>query len=263
LKKEWIFDEPHYDALNAAREPVVRRLVSELKTSISSDAPTAIDVGCGVGRYSAVLNELGFSVLGVDARRQNIDEARRRYPHLRFEVADAEEPRLGELGSYDLVFCFGLFYHMENPFRLIRSLAALAKGQVLLEGICFPSAEPVLVLMDEVESNDQGINALAYYPSEAALVKMLKRSGFSECYSPVIMPAHHEYALAQLGFRKRTVLIGSRASVSSPSLKTWPDSVPLIHPWDMMAPLIPVRGKLGRLYSFLSRMQDMKYRRKV
>ena len=193
LSTKLIFDQDHYQALNIAREPVVRRLVSEFRSVLGSETPRAIDVGCGVGYYTDVLNSLGFQVLGVDARLENVEEARRRYPQLQFQIADAEDPKLSEIGRFDLVFCFGLFYHLENPFRLIRSLSSMTSRAIFLEGICYPSDEPALVLMDEVESNDQGINAVAYYPSEVALVKMLERSDFSDCYLPTIAPEHPEY----------------------------------------------------------------------
>ena len=46
-----------------------------------------------------------------------------------------------ELGEFDLVLCFGLLYHLENPMRTIRHLRALTGQGLLLEsmslrGIC-------------------------------------------------------------------------------------------------------------------------------
>jgi SAM-dependent methyltransferase len=250
LSEKWIFDEKHYEALNEARTPVVRRVLSELKAPLG--LRTAIDVGCGLGHFANVLHGMGLQVLGVDAREENVTEARRRYPNLRFEVADAEDPQLSRLGVFDVVFCFGLLYHLENPFRALRSLSVMTPKLVMVEGICYPSPDPILVLMDEVESRDQGLNYLAHYPSETGLVKMLRHAGCATCYLPSQMPAHAEYQEDRLGFRRRTILVASKAPLVTELLLPWPQNPP-IHPWNGMLPLCPIRGNSGRFYLLLER----------
>jgi SAM-dependent methyltransferase len=263
LSQDLIFDQKHYQVLNAAREPVVRRLLSGLRPDLATTgSPTAVDVACGLGHYSNVLAELGLDVLGVDARAANVEESRRRFPHLKFEIADAEDPALGKLGSFDLVLCLGLLYHLENPFRVIRSLSAMASNLVMIEGICYPSPEPILVLMDENECADQGVNYVAYYPSEAALVKMLLRAGLAHCYLPTEMPQHPEYEQNNMGFRKRTFLVAAKSPISSTLLRPWPDPTPLVHPWDPMVPLCPIYGKTGLVYTYLERILHGKLRRR-
>lgn len=254
LSQGWVFDEEHYGGLNAAREPLVRRLLIELKPVLAAARPTAIDVGCGLGYYSNILASLGFDVVGVDARKNNVEESRRRYPKLSFEVADAEDPALSALGTFDVVFCFGLLYHLENPFRAVRNLSAMTSKLSIIEGICYPSPEPVLVLMDEIEANDQGVNAVAYYPSESALGKMFLRSGFAELYLPNKMPEHAEYQPDEFRFRRRTVLIASKVALKTASLTPYPQP-PIIRPWDSMAPLCSIRGKSGKVFTFLERLR--------
>lgn len=252
MSDPWIFDHPRYGEINRVREPIVRRIAPVL-AAFNSRKPTAIDVACGVGYYSKVLDSLGFAVLGVDARKENVEEARRRYPELRFEIFDAEDSHLSKLGTFDLVFCFGLLYHLENPFRTIRSLSAMSSNTVMVEGICYPSWEPVMVLMDEYESVDQGLNRVAFYPSEICLVKMLLRGGFSDCYLPRQMPEHEEYKRDFLGFRKRTLLVASKVQITSDLLTPWPEPVPMMnpHPMATMAPLCPMRGNSGRIHALV------------
>jgi SAM-dependent methyltransferase len=245
----WVFDQEHYDALNAAREETVLQLLPELKKQLN--LRTALDLGCGLGHYSEVLHKQGLHVLGVDGRLENVQEARRRYPHLEFRVADAQDPALVELGSFDLVFCFGLLYHLENPFRVIRSIAALTSGLALLEGMVYPTPEPAMVLLDERPIEDQGLEHLAFYPSETCLVKMLRRSGLGNCYMPKHMPPHTDFQRGNNGFRRRTLLAASGAQIDSPSLISWPDPSPLYGPLSML-PLYPVR----RAYSKAVDMVD-------
>lgn len=44
------------------------------------------DIGCGTGRVTIHLDALGVPVFGIDLSPGMLGEARRRYPHLRFEV---------------------------------------------------------------------------------------------------------------------------------------------------------------------------------
>jgi hypothetical protein len=64
---------------------------------------------------------------------------------------------MGGLGVADLIFCFGLLYHTENPFQVIRNIERLTGQRLLLEPPAFPSHEPVLRFVDEGPYLDQGL----------------------------------------------------------------------------------------------------------
>jgi SAM-dependent methyltransferase len=94
--------------------------------------------GCGVGFFAQILAEAGLNVCGFDGRAENVAEARRRYPEIPFEQADVQDRRILELGQFDLVLCFGLLCHLENPMLAIRHLRALAGKFLLVESMCLP-----------------------------------------------------------------------------------------------------------------------------
>lgn len=250
MSSSWVFDQSHYDALNAARGETIAYLLPELKQRLN--LKTALDLGCGLGHYAEILHQHGLDVLAVDGRAENVAEARRRFPHLKFQVADAQNPELAQLGKFDLVFCFGLLYHLENPFRVVRSIAELSSKLTLIEGIVYPSPEPAMVLMDENTGVDQGLNYMAFYPSEPCLVKMLRRSGLAYCYNPERMPAHPEYHKGSNGFRRRTVLAAAKEAFESPLLTAWAEPSPEFSPWSMM-PLYPARWRTTGVYGAVDR----------
>jgi tRNA (mo5U34)-methyltransferase len=258
LSSSWVFDQSHYDALNAARGETIAHLLPELKQRLN--LKTALDLGCGLGHYAEILSQHGLDVLAVDGRAENVEEARRRFPHLKFQVADAQNPELAQLGKFDLVFCFGLLYHLENPFRVVRSIAELSSKLTLIEGIVYPSPEPAMVLMDENTGVDQGLNYMAFYPSEPCLVKMLRRAGLAHCYNPERMPAHPEYHKGSNGFRRRTVLAAAKDAFDSPLLTAWAEPSPEFSPWSMM-PLYPARWRTTGVYGAVDRFLRGRARR--
>ncbi|PBC35428.1 SAM-dependent methyltransferase [Rhodococcus sp. ACS1] len=55
-----------------------------------------VDVGCGAGRAVAEMAEQGWDGLGIDLDEHMLTIARRRWPHCRFEKADAAELPLAD-----------------------------------------------------------------------------------------------------------------------------------------------------------------------
>src|SRR5215470_12514731 len=174
------FDRRGYRELIEARKEAIQRILKRLKPTFGLS--NAVDVGCGVGFFSQTLAECGLNVCGFDARAENVEEARRRFPGIPFEEANIENRQILQLGQFDLVLCFGLLYHLENPLHAIRNLRAMTGKCLLLESICVPEENCTLLLRQEPRQDDQSLTELACYPSESSLVKMLYRAGFADVY---------------------------------------------------------------------------------
>src|SRR3990170_4576712 len=163
----------------APRHTFLLRLLAQLS---GLSLHTALDAGCGVGYFSSFLRERGFKVVAFDGRADNVAEARRRNPEIDFRVADVESPEIFGFGAFDLVLCFGLLYHTENPFRVLRNLHAVTRSLLAIETMCFSGRSPALFLRDEGTVVDQGLRLVALYPTEVIVVAMLYRAGFPYVY---------------------------------------------------------------------------------
>jgi len=90
----------HYDQLfqfNHKIEDFLKQFIAINKN--------AIDLGCGTGRLTHVISNLGMNVEGVDLDSHMIDVAKHNYPTLNFNV----ENLLDSLkdSHFDLITCFG------------------------------------------------------------------------------------------------------------------------------------------------------------
>jgi tRNA (mo5U34)-methyltransferase len=211
-----IFDQSHYLAHIEARGQLIRRLVPRLKHDLG--LVTAIDSGCGVGFFAGLLSECGLDVKAFDGRENNVEEARKRYPDISFEQGDIEDKSIVGLGSFDLVLCFGLLYHLENPLRAIRNLRALTGSVLLLESMCLPQYEPLVLLREEPSLDDQSLTDLAFYPSEGCIVKMLYRAGYAAVYRVAVLPDHDDFRETSDHARRRTTLVASLEPLTTPGL---------------------------------------------
>jgi SAM-dependent methyltransferase len=217
LSKPFVFDQPLQSEAREVKMEFLRRVVAPWKSELSLN--TALDLGCGVGYFSAMLQDQGFQVTAVDGRAENVAEARSRHPGIDFRVADAEDPSLTDLGTFDLVFCLGLLYHLENPLRAVRNLRALTGKVLLLESMVIPEEQPFLILMDEGPVEDQSLGAFSCYPSEGAILKMVYRAGFPHVYRFRELPSHEDYRASTGRTRRRTVIAASVPALDSPLLK--------------------------------------------
>jgi SAM-dependent methyltransferase len=94
-----------------------------------------LEIGVGHGSYAEVLQARG-PYIGVDIDAESVAEARGRFPHLRFEVADITSPEFVALlkphGIRSIV-CSNVIEHIEDHARAVANLAGvLAPGGHLL-----------------------------------------------------------------------------------------------------------------------------------
>jgi SAM-dependent methyltransferase len=213
VSKPIVFDRPVQSESRDARIEFLRRVIEPWKSELN--LRTALDLGCGVGHFSAMLRELGLQVTAVDARPDNIAEARSRISGVDFRVADVEDPSLAALGTFDLVVCFGLLYHLENPLRALRNIHALSGKLMLLESISVEGENPFLFLLDEPPGDDQSLRAVSCYPSEGAIIKMAYRAGFPHVYRFRELPDHEDFRPVVGRARVRTVIAASIPPLNS------------------------------------------------
>lgn len=97
------------------------RVPEELKVLVRQVSPeTALEFGCGVGRFSDYLAQRGVRATGVDFSEVAIEKARRRVRHnpLRPEFLVGDVTSLDALaGPFDLSFDVGCFHCLDPEAR--------------------------------------------------------------------------------------------------------------------------------------------------
>lgn len=97
----------------------------------TSPGASALDVGCGVGRWSRLLARQGATVIGIDLSATMVEEANRRAQQegvaerCRFAVQDLAHLDAG--GKYDLVVGVTVLQHILEDAVLARAVEGLAQ----------------------------------------------------------------------------------------------------------------------------------------
>jgi SAM-dependent methyltransferase len=171
-----------------------------------------LDIGCHEGFYSLAMARRGVrNVVGIDARPENLERARFvasamgldriGYREGHVETLAAEQSR-----TFDLTLFLGVLYHVEDPMRCLRQVAAVTSEFCVLETQVVDEVEGfaewgarewtrpyqgILALIDETGefaagNRETGVSPMATCPSPKALRFMLKQAGFrrSEILTP-------------------------------------------------------------------------------
>jgi SAM-dependent methyltransferase len=186
------FDTPDALTINRAR------LTHLASLGLPLEGRRVLEVGAGVGHLSGFFLERGCDLVVTEGRQENVAELRRRFPDLEASDHDVEEPLAG-LGRFQIVFCYGLLYHLENPVRALRNMAEVCDELLLIETMICDSPLPVMRLDDETRSVNQALRGIAHRPSVAYLTMALNRIGFEYVYAPVARPEFPDYEFEPLG----------------------------------------------------------------
>jgi SAM-dependent methyltransferase len=111
-------------------------------------APRIIELGCGTGEFTGVV-EWAFRpewMVGTDLSPVAIEQAKRRYPFLRFEVLDflAADAEQKMDGAWDLAIASNVLEHFTEPTKVIDRILSFA-GKLLA---IVPYRQPVTDAFD-------------------------------------------------------------------------------------------------------------------
>ncbi len=244
LAKEWFYPfvlpngqtvpsthQHQLDLIHDTRTQMMSDFIHRHFGSVSDKKLDAIDLACHQGWFSSKLIELGFaSVLATDARDSHIADAELIFnamaqsERIKTLQSDVHSLDTKELGTFDLVLCFGLIYHLENPVGALRKAFELCKRVCLIETQIAPGQTGVVdygsyrfvkkieasfVVIDEThethgsEASTQGICLI---PNLEGLVWMLQKIGFSRVE---VLPVSAD-GYEQLLYGKRAMLAAYR-----------------------------------------------------
>ncbi|MFD2764691.1 class I SAM-dependent DNA methyltransferase [Micromonospora eburnea] len=94
---------------DVAEGTLARSMLTAFAEQVGPGRPV-LEVGCGTGRITAHLRDLGLDVSGVDLSPGMIQVARRAYPGLRFEVGSMTALALPDAGLAGLVAWYSIIH---------------------------------------------------------------------------------------------------------------------------------------------------------
>jgi tRNA (mo5U34)-methyltransferase len=98
-----------------------------------------LDIACNCGGFSVEAVKSGAEqVLGIDIVDRYVEQAKFIRDALGYEQLDFRKMDVGDLdaadvGMFDVTFCFGILYHLEDPVGTMRKISAVTKSVIAVD----------------------------------------------------------------------------------------------------------------------------------
>lgn len=208
------FCKPKVIKINEAR---LKHLAS---LGLSLEGKSVLEVGAGIGMLTHFFEDLGCDVLSTEGREANVLENLRRHPHRegRAKTVDLAEPHSHtHLGKFDVVFCYGVLYHLGDPNQCLMDLSEVCKELFLLSSRVF--------MRDNNKINKfkrksfYNLRARACRPSRKWIMNILSKY-YEFVYITRTQPNHSDFHLnwPATSPTARAVFVASRTKLSLSTL---------------------------------------------
>jgi 2-polyprenyl-3-methyl-5-hydroxy-6-metoxy-1,4-benzoquinol methylase len=183
-----------------------------------------LELGSGPGDHTGFYVERGCAVVSADARQECLDVLAERFPGVRTVQCDLNEPdHLLDFGTFDVVHCFGILYHLEKPEPLLRYMGEVCTGIAIVETCVSAARTSAVEPADEVrEDYTQSVTGVACRPTRQWVFETLGRY-FPFVYHTKTQPAHAEFPtdwndLSGAPPLIRSVFVASKRPLELPTL---------------------------------------------
>jgi hypothetical protein len=134
--------------------------------------------------------------VSVDARQECLDVLAQRFAGVRTLLCDLNAPAcLPDIGIFDIVHCYGILYHLEDPATLLAYMGQVCSGFAIVETCVSADTTGPVQLVDEVrEDYTQSLTGRGCRPARRWVFETL-RMFFPFVYHTRTQPLHPEFPI--------------------------------------------------------------------
>ena len=156
---------------------------------------SVLEVGAGIGDHTHFFLDRDCRVTTSDARPEHLKILKARYPDLRVTLLDLDNPPDSFQETFDILFCYGLLYHLKNPAGAIQFMARLTKKMVLVETrVSMDNLDHIHSQPESPQYPTDSVSGYCCEPSRQWFYDEFKKY-FDFVYLPVTQPNHEEFPI--------------------------------------------------------------------
>ena len=147
-----------------------------------------LDLGCGTGQLTAQIAESGATVVGLDYSPSMINEAKRLYPHVEFQLGDAHDFELSK--KFDGLFSNAALHWINDPSKVVACISRSLKpsGRMVVE---FGGHGNVALVTQAIEAAFESLLGEQqshpwYFPGIAEFSSVLEQQGLEVTQAAMI-----------------------------------------------------------------------------
>jgi len=188
-----VFHSAGYLRHNQRRQEHLATLGLELSSK------SVLEVGAGIGDHTSFFLDRNCRVMTSDGRPENVSLLQKKFSGVanievrRINLDEANIAGIRDQEVFDIVYCYGLLYHLAHPDKALQFIANHCSGLLLLE-LCVSFGDDVAVNLVGEERSDpsQAWHGSGCRPTRAWVFSQLKAL-FEHVYSTDSQPWHEEF----------------------------------------------------------------------
>lgn len=221
------FQNPRYLRHNA------RRLEHLASLGLDLTGRTVLEFGAGIGDHSEFFLDRDCEVLAIEPRAENIEFLKGRHArHPTFDTprriraiqcTEAESFSFIGDAKFEIVYNYGLLYHLDEPEKFLRLSASACASLYLLETAVADLVAKKTSYDEPVEEPTNSFDGGCKLLHRAEIMGIL-REELPYVYTATVGPAHEQFLRdwtrppPQFPRRYRAVFVGSRTKIDLPFL---------------------------------------------
>ena len=193
MNLEKVFQSDHYMRHTQRRQEHLATL------GLPLDQKTVLEVGAGIGDHTSFFRDRGCGVVTTDAKPDNFTYMRERFKtdsNIQVQLLDVLVQHYEFMDNpFDIVYCYGLLYHLDFPEMALHILSGYCTGLLLLETqVSAASVYEIKSTQDSKSDPSGSLDNVGCLPSRKWAMVALKRY-FPYVYMTVTQPWHEEFPI--------------------------------------------------------------------
>jgi hypothetical protein len=181
------------------------------------------EVSAGIGDHTSFFLDRECDVTCSEVRPELLEILRHRFSGVRICELDLEKPREDFPMGFDVVYCYGVLYHLRTPGEALEFMAARSRDLLLLETCVSLGSELDLYPVSEPpEAFSQALSGIGCRPTRTWVFQKLQQL-FPFVYVPLTQPDHEQFptdwtATESKASFTRAIFVAARFEIDSPLL---------------------------------------------
>lgn len=179
------------------------------------------EVSAGIGDHTSFFIDRNCAVMCSEVRPELLAVLKQRYPELTVLQLDLEKPDPKFPGEFDVIYCYGVLYHIRTPRSALEYMASRCRSTLLLETCVSDDDQPSEHHLEELSTlYSQAVGGVGCRPSRVWVFQQLKEL-FPFVYLPLTQPNHEQFPIEWSGKRaadetlRRAIFIASRREIQN------------------------------------------------
>lgn len=133
MTQQTFYDLYNYPDGNKGRKQYWKKCLSKFINLSSLKGKKVLDVGCGTGTFSSIMQESAADTYAIDLSRKSIKYVNQTYPKINASTGDALDLPYAD-NEFDVVLSMGVLHHTENTKKGFRECIRVCKpkGQIII-----------------------------------------------------------------------------------------------------------------------------------